>query len=56
MLIDKGVKNMQQKMQDQQRRQQPRRPEGEVTVEDRSHQNKKASENKGDYVDFEEVD
>ena len=35
MLVDKGVKNMQRKMQDQQRqRQKPSRPGGEVTIED----------------------
>lgn len=56
-LIDKGVKNMQQKMQDQQRgNQKPRRPEGEVTLEGNPHKNQKNSGDKGEYVDFEEVD
>ena len=56
MLIDKGIKNMQEKMQQQQRQQQPRRPEGEVTIEKDQQQTHSASQNKGDYVDFEEVD
>ena len=57
MLIDKGVKNMQQKMQDQQRGyQKPRRPEGEVTIEGNRQQNQNSKGDKGEYVDFEEVD
>lgn len=56
MLINKGVKNMQQKMQDQQRQQQPRRPEGDVTVEGKPQQNQQNNSSKGEYVDFEEVD
>ncbi|MDX8338080.1 DUF4834 family protein [Draconibacterium sp. IB214405] len=55
-LIDKGMKNMQQKMQEQQRQQQPKRPEGEVTVEGRPGQNKANQKDNGEYVDFEEVD
>ncbi len=56
MLLNKGMKNMQQKMQDQQRQQSPRRPEGEVTVEKpRSNSRNNKSDN-GEYVDFEEVD
>lgn len=54
-LIDKGVKNMQQKMQNQQRQQQAKRPEGEVTIE-KNKANRGFSSDKGDYVDFEEVD
>jgi len=57
MLVDKGVKNMQQKMQDKQRQQQsPTRPDGEVTIEDDKNRNKNANQSQGDYVDFEEVD
>lgn len=56
MLIDKGVKNMQQKMQNQQRQNQPKRPEGEVTIEKNRSNTNAANQNKGDYVDFEEVD
>ncbi|WP_320110807.1 DUF4834 family protein [Draconibacterium orientale] len=54
-IIDKGMKNMQQKMQEQQRQQQPKRPEGEVTVENRRSSNRN-NQDKGEYVDFEEVD
>ena len=57
LLVDKGLKNMQQKMQNQQRQnQRSSRPDGEVTIEDnpKNHQNK--SKNQGDYVDFEEID
>ncbi len=57
LLVDKGLKNMQQKMQNQQRQnQRPSRPDGEVTIEDNKRDNKNRSQNKGDYVDFEEVD
>jgi len=57
MLLDKGLKNMQQKMQDQQRQNQPpRRPEGDVTIEGRPGQKKNTADDKGEYIDFEEVD
>lgn len=57
LLVDKGIKNMQQKMQDQQRRNQPpRRPEGEVTVEGEAPHRKKNANDKGEYIDFEEVE
>ena len=56
MLIDKGIKNMQQKMQQQQRQQEPKRPEGEVTIEKKQQQSNSAEKSNGDYVDFEEVD
>jgi len=57
LLVDKGLKNMQQKMQNQQRQnQRPSRPDGEVTIEDNKKSNKNKSQNQGDYVDFEEVD
>jgi len=57
MLVDKGLKNMQQKMQDQ-RRQSNRstRPPGEVTIEDNRQNRNKNGQIKGEYVDFEEVD
>jgi len=56
-LLDKGVKNMQQKMQDQQRsNQKPRRPEGEVTIESNQQRNQKNSRDNGEYIDFEEVE
>ena len=56
-LIDKGMKNMQQKIQNQQRQNQPTtRPPGEVTVEYNKNTGKNNSQIKGDYVDFEEVE
>ncbi|WP_346856203.1 DUF4834 family protein [uncultured Draconibacterium sp.] len=56
MLIDKGVKNMQQKMQNQQQQNQPKRPEGEVTIEKNPTNKNRNSQNNSEYVDFEEVD
>jgi len=57
LLLDKGIKNMQQKMQDQQRQsQRSTRSPGEVTIEYNNRNGKKRSKTKGDYVDFEEVD
>ena len=56
MLIDKGVKNMQQKMQNQQgQNQKPSRPDGEVTIEKNKNDNQNAR-NRGEYVDFEEIE
>ena len=57
LLVDKGLKNMQQKMQNQQRQnQRPSRPDGEVTIENNKNTDRNKSQNQGDYVDFEEVD
>ena len=57
MLVDKGLKNMQQKMQDQQRQKQhSTRTPGEVTIEDNRQNRNKNGKIKGEYVDFEEVD
>lgn len=57
MLVDKGLKNMQQKMQDQQRQtQQSTRPPGDVTIEFNNKSGKNSTPTKGDYVDFEEVE
>lgn len=57
LLVDKGIKNMQQKMQDQQRQsQRSTRQPGDVTIEYNNRSNKSNTQNKGDYVDFEEVD
>lgn len=57
MLVDKGIKNMQQKMQDQQRQnQRSTRPPGDVTIEGNPQRGKNSSQIKGEYVDFEEVD
>ena len=56
-LVDKGLKNMQQKMQDQQRQnQRSTRPPGDVTIEYNNRTGKNSSQTKGDYVDFEEVE
>lgn len=57
LLVDKGLKNMQQKMQDQQRQsQRSTRPPGEVTIEYNKRNGNGSSQTKGDYVDFEEVE
>jgi hypothetical protein len=57
MLLDKGLKNMQQKMQDQQRQnQRSTRPPGDVTIEGNPQRVKNNGQIKGEYVDFEEVD
>jgi uncharacterized membrane protein (DUF106 family) len=57
LLVDKGMKNMQQKMQNQQRQnQRPSRPEGDVTIEKNQNRGSNSSKNQGEYVDFEEVD
>ena len=57
LFVDKGLKNMQQKMQNQQRQnQRTSRPDGEVTIENNKRDNKSSTQNQGDYVDFEEVD
>ncbi|MFW6309749.1 MAG: DUF4834 family protein [Prolixibacteraceae bacterium] len=55
-LIDKGVKNMQEKMRRQQRQNEhSSRSEGEVTIE-KKRKNKKHGSDEGEYVDFEEID
>lgn len=56
MLVDKGLKNMQQKMQNQQQQNNPSRPEGEVTLEKKPSTKNTSDKAKGDYVDFEEVE
>lgn len=57
LLVDKGLKNMQQKMQDQQRQnQRSTRPPGEVTIEFKNRTGKNGGQTKGDYIDFEEVE
>jgi hypothetical protein len=57
MLLDKGLKNMQQKMQDQQQQnQRSTRPPGDVTIEGKPQRGKNNGQIKGEYVDFEEVD
>jgi hypothetical protein len=55
MMLHKTVKNMQSRVENQFRQQQGGRPEGEVTVENKTGNNgNKAPE--GEYVDFEEVE
>ena len=57
LLVDKGIKNMQKKMQDQQNQtQRSSRPDGEVTIETDKKNTQNTKQNQGDYVDFEEVD
>ena len=57
LLVDKGIKNMQQKMQNQQfNNQRQQRPDGEVTIENNKTTDSRGSQPQGDYVDFEEVD
>lgn len=56
-MVQKGVKNMQQKMYDQYRNQQSDfRKEGEVTIEKNRGSKLNTDPGKGEYVDFEEVD
>lgn len=57
LLINRGIKNMQSKMQDQQHQnQRTSRTDGEVTIEKNKKNNQGKSQSEGDYVDFEEVD
>lgn len=57
LILDKKVKDMQQKMRDQQKQQhRTNRSEGDVTIEYENNRNKNRGQNKGEYVDFEEVE
>ncbi len=57
LLLDKGIKNMQNKVFEQQRQsQRATRSPGEVTVENNNRQRSSGNQNKGEYVDFEEVE
>lgn len=58
LLIAKGVKNIQQKMENQYRQQNQRPPkqDGEVTIERNKNSQRNTDADKGEYVDFEEVD
>lgn len=58
LIVAKGVKNMQQKMEDQYRQQNQRtsRPKDEVTIERNQNNTRNNVADKGEYVDFEEVD
>jgi hypothetical protein len=56
-LLDKGIKNMQNKVYEQQRQsQRATRQPGDVTVENNNRQGRSVNQNKGEYVDFEEVE
>lgn len=56
-LVQKGVKNMQQKMYDQYRHQNANtRKDGEVIIEKKRNSKINTDPNKGEYVDFEEVE
>ncbi|NCB07299.1 MAG: DUF4834 family protein [Bacteroidia bacterium] len=55
-IVDKGIKNMQQKMNDQHRQQRPSRPEGDVIIEKNQRNSQNTRQNQGEYVDFEEVE
>ena len=56
-LLDRGIKNMQNKVYEQQRQgQRATRQPGEVTIENNSRQARAANQNRGEYVDFEEVE
>ncbi len=57
LILDKKIKDMHQKMEEQKRRQShSSRGEGDVTIEYDKKRNKKRYDDDGDYVDFEEVD
>lgn len=56
-LLDRGIKNMQNKVYEQQRQgQRATRQPGEVTIENNSRQGRTVNQSKGEYVDFEEVE
>lgn len=52
-LVKKAVNNMQARQGNYQREQ---KREGEVTIETKQSQQRKANSNDGEYVDFEEID
>jgi hypothetical protein len=57
LLINKGIKDMQQKMHNQHRQQQKnQRREGDVTVQYKNGEKQNGKHNQGEYIDFEEVD
>ena len=57
MLVEKGVKNMQQKMNEQQKQNnRSARNDGDVTIEYDKKNTPNHNSNQGDYVDFEEVE
>ncbi|MFW5773811.1 MAG: DUF4834 family protein [Tangfeifania sp.] len=57
LILDKKIKDMQQKMRDQQKQQhRTSKNEGDVTIEYENNRNKNRGQNYGEYVDFEEVE
>ncbi|HKL32258.1 MAG TPA: DUF4834 family protein [Tangfeifania sp.] len=57
LILDKKIKDMQQKMHNQQKQhQRTNRSEGDVTIEHENSRNKNRNQNDGEYVDFEEVE
>lgn len=57
LFVNKGMKNMQQKMYEQQKQnRQNIRREGEITIESKNKNGSYSQQNQGEYVDFEEVE
>lgn len=57
LILDRKMKDMQQKMQEQKKRNEKSyRGEGDVTIEYDKRRDKNYNKNDGEYVDFEEVD
>jgi uncharacterized membrane protein (DUF106 family) len=57
LILENKIKDMQQKMQDQQKRQRRTgKQEGEVTIEYDQKRNNIRNRDEGEYVDFEEVE
>ena len=57
LILDKKIKDMHQKMEEQKRRQNhSNRSDGDVTIEYDKKRNKKSYDDDGEYVDFEEVE
>jgi hypothetical protein len=56
LFVDKEIKNIQQKMYEQQKQSQHNtRREGEVTIESKNKNGKYSQQSQDEYVDFEEV-
>lgn len=54
-LVKKMADKMNEKFQGQQQKQEPTKPEGEVTVDKQPTKESKFSKNEGEYVDFEDI-
>jgi len=56
-ILNKKIKDMHEKMQDRQKQQRStNRSEGDVTIEYENDRDKTHGKNKGEYIDFEEVE